>query len=215
MNQHFVKTTSSIESTIAAAGIPSMEIEDNTEGQAQLALEENLETQNQQFHDSLTEVPESKVRFNSGQFLQSPRHCRSTDCIYPGPRCISSIDEIVSIETFFDKTTQSLRKAYRVHVQSRYHDDYVWANDLKLDPRYSLAVELFEDSIGQNEKGLWSWATAKLRNYRHVLDSITEMIDDLTSQRSLYRSRHKQRPAIEKNLYIAQDIYGEDIIVFR
>ncbi|KAI5781759.1 hypothetical protein DFH27DRAFT_616450 [Peziza echinospora] len=214
-NQHFVRPAPSIESAIAATGIPRTEIEDNTEGLAQSALEENLEAQNQHFHDSLTEVPESNIRFNFGQFLESPRSCRSTDSVYPGPRCISNIDEIISARTFFDKATQSFTEAYRVHVKGRYHDDYVWANDLRLDPRYSPAVDLFEGSIRRDEKGIWSWATAKLRDYRHLLDPIAERIEVLTAQSSRYRSRRKQRPAIEKNLFISQNEYGEDIIVFR
>ena len=46
-----------------------------------------------------------------------------------------------------DPNTLRKRLAYRIHIQGKPYDEWVWGRDLERDKRYEALVEGFEDSL--------------------------------------------------------------------
>lgn len=117
------------------------------------------------FHNErLLSVPHSHLKYNRSQRFVSPRPCQPHSEIYPGPRVVSNIDELIAKETIMDPKSSKFRKAYRVHMSEREMDDWVWADDLLLDRRYTQMVMLFEKSMSamwDKLKKPFSWAACK------------------------------------------------------
>ncbi|KAF8462582.1 hypothetical protein BDZ91DRAFT_797088 [Kalaharituber pfeilii] len=169
-------------------------------------IQDTFENVYDTFHNRLSPIHGSDQRFNSAQALVSPRICSSPEDIYPGPRCISGIHELLGKAYITDPQSSRLRRAYRIHVKGRNHDDWVWASDLEQDIRYSQMVAQFECSssiFGQRFQP-YKWALDKLASFKATWIRTFSRIPESVS-----------RPAIHKRLYIEQDEQGEETIAFR
>lgn len=177
------------------------------------AIQASLDTAYEIFHNKLARISGSgDLRFNFAQALPSPRVCTGTEDIYPGPRCLSGIHELISMSWVKDPVSSKLRKAYRVHVKGRLFDDWVWANDLELDTRYAQMVACFEDSMSFCGKRIQplKWVGQKLSHFKQSwyvsrFYPSPARLHILTLRRRTFMGYHQPKPAILKQIYIDQE----------